>query len=297
MLLEHVWPYVKISKSDVVIRYSAEIRAPPPQQTATDRQTFLCADRAAKDRRMMDTITIHVLVVIFAATLVRSVFGFGEALVAVPLLALRIPIAVAAPLAVLVSVVVAGVIVAQDWRKIEMRSAAWLVISSLFGIPLGLLLLTRVNDHAVKMILGLIIAGFSIYSLTAKTRLHLEKDHPAWLLGSGFCSGILGGAYGMNGPPLAVYGSLRRWSPQHFRATLQGYFLPASLAGLVGYAAVGLWVPAVTRYFILSLPVTFAAIILGRMLNHRLKGDNFFRYVYAILIVIGGVLVAQAFSS
>ncbi len=58
----------------------------------------------------------------------------------------------------------------------------------------------------------------------------------------------------MNGPPLAFYGSLRRWSPQHFRATLQGYFLPVSLVGLIGYTAVGLWVPAVTRYFLLSLP-------------------------------------------
>src|ERR1700744_4129572 len=101
----------------------------------------------------MDLITIHVLLVIFVATLIRSALGFGEALVAVPLLALRIPVKVAAPLAVLISVMVAGVIVAQDWRKIEMRSAAWLVVSSLFGIPLGLLLLTRVNGHLVKMIL------------------------------------------------------------------------------------------------------------------------------------------------
>src|SRR5665213_1430455 len=112
----------------------------------------------------MDAITMHVLVVIFVATLIRSTIGFGEALVAVPLLALRIPIAVAAPLAVLVSVLVAAVIVAQDWRKIELRSAAGLVISALFGIPLGLLLLTRVNHHAVKMLLGLVISSFSIYS-------------------------------------------------------------------------------------------------------------------------------------
>jgi len=98
----------------------------------------------------------------------------------------------------------------------------------------------------------------------------------------------------MNGPPLVVYGALRRWSPQHFRATLQGYFLPASVAGLIGYAAAGLWVPTVTRYFLLSLPVTFAAIILGRALNHRLRGDGFFRYVYGALIVIGCILMLQA---
>ena len=37
----------------------------------------------------------------FIATLIRSAFGFGEALVAVPLLAFRMPLPVAAPLAVL----------------------------------------------------------------------------------------------------------------------------------------------------------------------------------------------------
>src|SRR5262249_22053821 len=40
---------------------------------------------------------------------------FGEALVAVPLLALLIPVEVAAPLAVLVSITVPVVIVLEDW--------------------------------------------------------------------------------------------------------------------------------------------------------------------------------------
>src|SRR3954471_24392551 len=113
----------------------------------------------------MDGTTLYVMTVIFAATLIRSTLGFGEALVAVPLLALRTPVVVAAPLAVLVSVLVAAVIVAQDWRKIEVRSAAGLILSSLFGIPLGLLLLARANDHVVKLILGVVIVAFSLYSL------------------------------------------------------------------------------------------------------------------------------------
>jgi uncharacterized membrane protein YfcA len=242
----------------------------------------------------VDPTTTYVLVVLFVATLIRSALGFGEALVAVPLLALRIPIKVAAPLVILVSVLVAAVIVVQDWRKVEVRSAAWLFVSALFGIPLGLLLLTRTNDAVIKAVLGVIIVAFSLYSLTAKTKVRLGEEHRGWLLGAGFCSGILGGAYGMNGPPLAVYGSLRGWSPQHFRATLQGYFLPASLAGLVGYAVAGLWVPAVTRYFIWSLPGVCVAILIGRMINHRLHGDGFFRCVCVLLLLLGGALVVQA---
>lgn len=238
-------------------------------------------------------VTAYVIGVIFLATLIRSTLGFGEALVAVPLLAMRIPIMVAAPLAVLVSIVVAGIVVVQDWRHVELRSASGLILSSLPGIPLGLLLLARGNEHAVKSILGLVIVAFSIYSLT-NSAIHFREDHWGWLLGCGFLSGILGGAYGMNGPPLAIYGALRKWSPQHFRATLQGYFLPASLAGLIGYIFLGLLGATVMRYFLLSLPAVAIATLLGRAINHRLKGRGFFRIVYIGLILIGAILIAQA---
>jgi uncharacterized membrane protein YfcA len=244
----------------------------------------------------VDPIAVYVLAVIFLATLIRSTLGFGEALVAVPLLALRVPVNIAAPLAVLVSVVVAGVIVLQDWRRIQFRSAIWLILSSLPGIPLGLLLLARGNESLVKISLAAVILLFCIYSLTVRATLHLAKDHRAWLLGCGFLSGILGGAYGMNGPPLVVYGALRRWSPQHFRATLQGYFLPASLVGLAGYGSVGLWSDQLNRYFLLSLPGVVLAIVLGRALNHRISGQGFFRFVYFGLIAIAVILIAQATS-
>jgi hypothetical protein len=242
----------------------------------------------------MDGITAYVLFVIFAATLVRSTFGFGEALVAVPLLALRIPVKTAAPLAVLVSVTVALIIVAQDWHHVEFRSAGWLLASTVIGIPLGLILLARGNHRVVTAGLGLVILAFALYAL-ARPRVHqLQADSLSWLLGCGFCAGILGGAFGMNGPPLAIYGAMRRWSAQRFRATLQGYFLPASILGMAGYFLAGLWVPAVTRYFLLSLPGAVLAILLGRALNRRLQADLFVRYVYAGLVLIGAILMVQA---
>jgi uncharacterized protein len=238
----------------------------------------------------------YVVAVVFVATLIRSTLGFGEALVAVPLLALRLPLTIAAPLAVIVSVAMAAVIVAQDWRHVHLRSASGLIMAALPGIPLGILLLARGNEHAVKLILGVLIIAFSAYSLAERSTLHLREDHRGWLLGCGFLSGVLGGAYGMNGPPLAVYGALRKWSPQHFRATLQGYFLVASLAGLLGFAVAGIWSAAITRYFVISLPAILIATLLGRTLNRRMQGHGFFRLVYAGLIAIGGTLIVEALT-
>src|SRR5438477_2639246 len=95
---------------------------------------------------IVDGTTFGVLAVVFLATLIRSAFGFGEALVAVPLLAMLIPVEEAVPLATLVSITVAGVVIAQDWHKIHVRSAGWLVISTFFGIPLGLWVLTAIAE-------------------------------------------------------------------------------------------------------------------------------------------------------
>jgi uncharacterized membrane protein YfcA len=237
-------------------------------------------------------VVLLVLGVVFLATLIRSAFGFGEALVAVPLLARFIPVKVAAPLAVLLSITVAVVILVQDRRKVHVGSAWRLVVSTLFGIPLGLLLLRYASEPVVKGILAVVILGFSLYSLLGRMHFELKSDRWAWAFG--FVAGVVGGAYGMNGPPLVIYGSLRRWSPEHFRATLQGYFLPASLIGMAGYWLFGLWVPAVTRYFFLSLPVALAAVFLGRWVNRRLEAHTFIRYIHVGLLGVGTMLLFQA---
>jgi uncharacterized protein len=239
----------------------------------------------------------YVLLVVFAATLIRSTFGFGEALVSVPLLALFIPITIATPLASLLSVTIGGIVILQDWRNVHVRSASWLIGATIFGIPLGLLLLTSSHPISIKIILGLIILGFSLYSLVGAKRTILDRDSTPILLLCGFVAGVLGGAYGMNGPPLAIYGALRQWSAQHFRATLQAYFLPASLIGVAGYWLAGLWTPTVTHYYLLSLPVAVPAIFLWRFFNRRIAGDTFVKYVYIGLAGVGLLLLSEALHS
>jgi uncharacterized membrane protein YfcA len=243
---------------------------------------------------VFNALIVHILSVIFIATLFRSAFGFGESLVAVPLLALWLPLNVAVPLSVLVSVTIAGVVVVQDWKKIHLRSAGGLILYTLIGIPLGLLLLIYIDERIVKGVLGAIIITFSVYLIAGKQLKELKTDSRSWLFGCGLLAGILGGAYGLNGPPLVIYGAKRRWSAQHFRATIQGYFLIASMVGLIGYWFSGLLVASVFHYYLLSLPVLVPAVFIGRVINHNLHGDKFFKYVYIVLLGIGVFLLTKA---
>ena len=242
----------------------------------------------------MDHATLYVLGIVFAATLIRSSFGFGEALFAVPLLALALPLRVVTPLVVLLSLTIAAGVVVQDWRHVQLRGSLGLLLPSLAGIPCGLLLLASPYQSPVKLALALLIIAFAVYGLLGRKPPHLPTERLPWLLACGFSAGVLGAAYGMNGPPLVVYGTMRRWNSQQFRATLQGYFLPASVLALIGYRISGLWVPEVTRYYLLCLPVVIPAMLLGRWLNRRMHPQGFVRYVYAGLVAIGLGLLAQS---
>lgn len=243
---------------------------------------------------MIDAAVLYILLVVFLATLIQSTFGFGQAIVAVPLLALTIPLPIVAPLVVLLSITIGVVVVIQDWREVHLSSVVWLLVPTFLGIPLGIALLRSPHPHAVKALLAIVIVAFAGNSLLGRKPPALARDSRPWLLGCGFFAGVLGGAYAMNGPPVVMYGAMRGWSPQHFRATLQGYFLISSLVAMGGYAVAGLWVAAVTRDFLMSLLAAVPAIFLGRMINRRLRSHAFLKFAYAALVCIGVLLLVQA---
>lgn len=191
----------------------------------------------------------------------------------------------------MLSVVIALVVVIQDHSKIHFNSAKWLIIYAIPGVPLGILILTYANETLVKTVLAILIIFYALYSLYFKTKVTAKTDSKWVLFVCGFLSGVFGGAYGINGPPLVVYGNLKQWSAKHFRATLQAYFLPISLFSVVGYYAKGLINSTVNYYFLIALAAAIPAIFLGRYLNHQLKDGLFFKYVYWGLLVIGIVLM------
>jgi len=234
-----------------------------------------------------------ILLISFLASFIRSAFGFGEALVAVPLLALLLPLSVAVPLALMLSIAIALFILIQDRKHIHLKAAKGLILSALPGIPLGLYLMLQIEERWTKLLLGLFIAAFALYSLIKpllKNRSTPYKNPPALLIIAGFISGVLGGAYGLNGPPLVFYGDKAGWTAAEFRATLQAYFLPASTIALLCFFAKSLVTPQVGYDFIIALPAALPAIYLGRWLNTKLPTQLFFKAVYLFLLLIGLLL-------
>ncbi|MFH1930742.1 MAG: sulfite exporter TauE/SafE family protein [Pseudomonadota bacterium] len=242
-----------------------------------------------------ETIQLLVLIIIFVSALIRAVFGFGHALVAMPLLAMIVGVKIAAPLVALVAGTMALAILIENRRHLHFTTVWQLTVSSLIGIPIGLVFLKEAYEPMVNGLLAVVIIIFSLYHLVRPKVSIPGDDRLAFLFG--FLAGILGGAYNTNGPPIIIYATLKKWPPESFRTTLQGCFLVTSLFIIAGHGMAGLFTATVFRLFIISLPVLLLAVYLGGKVNRSIPQRRFEQIVFVFLLVIGGVLLIRSIGS
>lgn len=237
------------------------------------------------------TTTLLVLATLFFSTFIRSALGFGDALIAMPLLAMVVGLQVATPLTAMAATTIAMTILVKAWKKVDVKAAWRLVLTTWIGIPIGIYFLKAAPDVIVKSLLGLIITGFGFYNLIVPDLPRLLNENWAYL--TGLIAGILGGAYNTNGPPVVIYGMLRRWDSEKFRATLQGYFLPTGAAILITHGIAGMWTREVIGLYLYSIPVIMGAVLIGGKVNKIIPQGKFDKIIYLFLVAIGILLIVR----
>ena len=240
-------------------------------------------------------LTGAALVAIFlTASTIRSTVGFGDALIAMPLLTMAVGLHTAAPVFALVALISSAAILVGSWREVNIKEAWPLVAGSALGVPIGLLFLTRAPENAMKVFLGAAIITFGLTRpFLPGAQLRRGGPGPASL--AGLVAGILGGAYNINGPPVAIYGTLRRWPPQRFRATMQGFFLPNGAMIVAGHGIAGLWSRQMLIYSAICIPAMLAGGTLGGRINKKIRTESFELWISVLLVAIGAGLLLQTF--
>jgi uncharacterized membrane protein YfcA len=238
------------------------------------------------------SLILPTLLILFAAALIKSTLGFGEALLAMPLLTFLLGAQTATPLVGLVGAsLTLLLLLGQGWQQIEFQAAWRLIVTAAVGIPLGVWGLVALPAAWVKGGLGGVLIFVGLYNLLRPT---VEAQIGArWAYLFGFMSGILTGAYNTGGPPLVLYGMLRRWPAAQFKATLQGCFLPLSFLALATHSLAGLWTPWVVQLYVICLPVVLLALWVGQRFTRRLVGPQFERLMYGGLVVLGVMLIVR----
>jgi uncharacterized protein len=234
---------------------------------------------------------ILIILIVLIASVIRSAFGFGDALIAMPLLALFMNMKTSVPLVALIGFIISIIILVRHWRSAYIKGLWILILFCILGIPIGLIFLKNADDRIIKLILALLIISFSTINLTKPDFFELKSNKFVWIFG--LFSGMLGGAYNTNGPPVIIYGKLKRWDPKNFRAILQSVLFPTNLFIIIGQGSTGFWTSEVLDYFIVCIPVIFVGTIIGGLVHRKLSKEKFTKYVDYLLIIIGIVLLVN----
>jgi uncharacterized membrane protein YfcA len=232
---------------------------------------------------------VIVYLALFIAIFTQSAFGFGLALVAMPILAGLIGIHTTTPLIVLVGVIVEIIVLIRYKNEITLKSVWQIIAASAVGIPFGVYALRALDEQIVLTVMGIFII---LYALWALFNLRLPKlERSIWAYGFGFVSGVIGGAYNLMGPLIIVYGNCRNWRPKEFKGNLQGIFLVSSFVAIISHGLAGNFTQEVINLFIFSLPVTGLGILAGLSLDKYMNPILFRKIVLVGLIFAGARLI------
>jgi len=226
--------------------------------------------------------------VLTTSTFVQSALGFGNGLVAIPLLAQLMPLVMAIPVVTLTGACISGIVLLRDWQAVDTKATKRLLVSACAGVPIGLFALHSVSEVTLRLGLGFLLMGLSVARLAGWRFPAMRGPYPVWI--AGFAAGILGGAYNMSGPPVVVYGTMRNWSPLTFRASVLGFFLPLALVVLAGQAASEMWTLKVVAGFSSGTPAIALGTTLGILVGDKIEPERFSVIVYVAIGAMGLIL-------
>ena len=286
-------------QSAVVLLLAPTTRSFVPVQQGV---VLLPRTTAARAVPLLEDASLSVAAVQGSSMFVASVVGFGDALLAVPLLGfLGLDATKAAPLVSLVSVVAfASSLLADDKAKSvgKWDLSAALTTGAMLGIPCGVNALVNVDQHLITGALGafLVLYGLSKLIGTPIGRPS-EDDLLLRALPFGFLAGILGGTVSSPGPPAILFSQLCNWDPVTSRIMLFRFFLPVQILATFNFYNAGLLTESVLHQTALSAPAVLAAIAAGSKINSNLRTSLYADIVAAFLCAVGIVCLATAASS
>lgn len=228
-----------------------------------------------------------VVTAVFVAAVVQVLSGFGFALLSVPLMTL----AVDAKEAVVISTLMgAGVSSWQAWHGrayTDRPVAKRMVIGAYLGMPLGLLVYLTVDDHVLRLLLGIAVL---VAVVLLAIRLDLRHVGSGLDTGAGFLSGVLNTSLSTNGPPLVFVLQARHLAPDAFRATINTVFACSNLLGVTLFVASG----KVTGEGVLAAAIALPALLVGQLAGYPLRrhvhGERF--RVLVLLLLTAAALSA-----
>lgn len=225
------------------------------------------------------------MAVVLFAGLTQGLTSFGFALIAVPILSMRMPITEVVPMVVILCLGTNLIVLSQTYRRVEFRKIGPLVVSSLVAAPLGTLALLYVVPETIKSVVGVVIIGVSLTMLTGR-RFPVRSERLA-LVPIGMLSGFLNGSISMSGPPVALFMSNQNEDKAAFRANITLYSAILNVFTIATFVAGGMLTHRVTDPLGWMVPAMIVGVLAGGWLESRVSQDAFRKLALCLILASG----------
>ena len=238
---------------------------------------------------------VWLVAIVFSAAVLQSLTGFGFALVVMPLATLVIDLQTAAPLIALAALTANTINVIRFRRAVDLGEVARLGVASALGIPVGIWALAHVDELAINRIMGAILLAYGANALLRQSPKRSGAGRPAarrrlargWAYPAGFVAGCLGGAYNTPGPPVVVYGSLRQWPKDEYRAIVQTFFFVNGVLVVSSHLLSRHVIPQVWTLYAWAAPALLLGLWTGARLDRHVDQERFRKLLTAMILVLG----------
>ena len=223
----------------------------------------------------------------FSGGLLSGMAGFGALILIVPALILLLGMETAIPLGVLCGVGSQFFNALPHYRHLHKRPLAYMILGGLPGLWLGSTLLSRLPESLLRAMLGLLLICYVLWSVSQKMPPPSRPPTTIWAVAAGFCSGALGGAFGINGPPAVIYVTRTGWSPKEMRAFLGAFCWLLFCFFAIILTIRGMLNGNVLKLAAIALPFCLLGNASGQIVSARLHPVQYLRLVFAMLFVMG----------
>ena len=221
-------------------------------------------------------------------SVVQGTIGFGMAVVAAPFLYQIDPALVPGPL--IISGMAIGALSARRYAsEIDRSILGYALLGRLPGSLLGVLVLTMVSTEHLNLVLG----GSVLLAVVGSLFPYKLSATPVTLLAAGLCSGIMGTAASIGGPPMALL--LQNESGNRIRANLAMFFVIGSAISVVLLAFNGLLSLQQMGYGALLFPAVLAGHKLAGKVAERVEKERIRQIMLLVCSVSGLIAVLSAF--
>ncbi|MBU0561866.1 MAG: sulfite exporter TauE/SafE family protein [Bacteroidetes bacterium] len=204
-------------------------------------------------------------------------------MISIPLLSFLMDVKSAIALGALCGLLINIYLLIKLKSHVNFPSIKELVFASVLGIPIGVVILRDSSPGIIKIILAIVIILFSLVNLTWKTEQRDISKNWGYLFG--FLSGLLGGAFNTNGPPILIYLYLQKLDKNKLKASITGFFFVSSIFIVGSHYASGVSSEEIFLKFIAFIPFVAAGQILGAKLFGKISIQLYNRIILISLIV------------